>query len=45
MLEFRTVHLTKRLLYVGAAEGCDLLIFKKTESKDRSVPQLLQGEA
>ena len=27
---------------VGAAEGCDLLILKKTKSKDRSLRQLLQ---
>jgi hypothetical protein len=30
---------------VGAAEGCDLLIFFTARSKDRSVPQLLQGNA
>jgi hypothetical protein len=29
---------------VGAAEGCDLLILE-TKSKDRSVPQLLHGDA
>jgi hypothetical protein len=27
---------------VGAAEGCDLLIFLKARSKDRSLRQLLQ---
>jgi hypothetical protein len=28
---------------VGAAEGCDLLILKKTKSKDRSLRQLLRA--
>jgi hypothetical protein len=30
--------------FVGAAEGCDLLmLLSKTRSKDRSLRQLLQG--
>jgi len=33
------------VILVGAAEGCDLLIFLKTRSKDRSLRQLLRGEA
>jgi membrane protein GlpM len=32
-----------QLITVGAAEGCDLLIFLRARSKDRSLRQLLHG--